>query len=151
MDQKLVLPLLPQMVNVSYNFLDVEIEGFVPEDFTTWLERVAANYNVNNVELTYVFVSDKYLLEMNKTYLNHDYYTDIITFNNNEENSLLGEMYISIDRVKENAVEFADGNFIKELSRVMVHGFLHLMGFDDHSDEDEKVIRQQEEICLKLK
>src|SRR3989344_3291603 len=112
MDQKLVLPLLPQMVNVSYNFLDVEVEGFVPENFTAWLERVATNYDIYDAELTYVFVSDMYLLEMNKTYLNHDYYTDIITFNNNEENSLFGEMYISVDRVKENAIEFEGGDFI---------------------------------------
>jgi probable rRNA maturation factor len=82
----------------------------------------------------FVFVDDDYLLEMNKSHLGHDYYTDIITFNMNEENSLCGEMYISVDRVKENADEFSKGDFMLELSRVMVHGALHLLGYDDHSD-----------------
>lgn len=151
MDQKLVLPLRQQMHSFSYDFHDVEVEGFVPSEFTIWLNRVMKHYKISNASLMFVFVNDEYLLKMNRSHLNHDYYTDIITFNMNEENSLCGEMYISVDRVRENAIEFSNGNFILELSRVMVHGALHLLGYDDHSESDEKIIREQEEICLMLK
>jgi probable rRNA maturation factor len=151
MDQKLVLPLLRQMFNFSYEFHGVDIEGFVPSDFTIWLKKVMKHYNVKSAFLMYVFVSDEYLLDMNRSHLNHDYYTDIITFNMNEGNSLCGEMYISVDRVRENAAVFANGNFMLELSRVMVHGVLHLLGYDDRSESDEVVIRKQEELCLMLK
>lgn len=151
MDQKLVLPLLRQMVNFSYEFHGVNVEGFVPSDYTIWLTKVLKRYNISNASLMFVFVDDEYLLEMNKSHLNHDYYTDIITFNMNEENSLCGEMYISVDRVRDNAVEFSNGDFILELSRVMVHGVLHLLGYDDHSESDEVVIREQEDLCLMLK
>lgn len=151
MDQKLVLPLLRQMVNFSYEFHGVNVEGFVPSDYTIWLTNVLKRYNISNASLMFVFVDDEYLLEMNKSHLNHDYYTDIITFNMNEENSLCGEMYISVDRVRDNAVEFSNGDFILELSRVMVHGVLHLLGYDDHSESDEVVIREQEDLCLMLK
>jgi rRNA maturation RNase YbeY len=139
------------MVSFSYEFHGVDVEGFVPSDFTFWLKKVMKHYEIDNASLVFVFVDDEYLLEMNKSHLNHDYYTDIITFNMNEENSLCGEMYISVDRVKENALEFSDGNFLLELARVMVHGALHLMGYDDHSESDERLIREQEEICLMLK
>jgi probable rRNA maturation factor len=139
------------MHNFSYEFLGVRIEGFVPSDFTIWLNKVMKHYKVSNCSLMFIFVDDDYLLEMNKSHLGHDYYTDIITFNMNEENSLCGEMYISVDRVKENADEFSKGDFMLELSRVMVHGALHLLGYDDHSESDIKSIREQEDICLMLK
>lgn len=151
MDQKLVLPLSRRMHNFSYEFLGVSVEGFNPSEFTVWLKKVMKHYAVKNVSLMFVFVDDEYLLEMNKARLGHDYYTDIITFNMNEENSLTGEMYISVDRVRDNSEEFANGDFWLELSRVMVHGALHLLGYDDHTEEDERMMRKQEDICLMLK
>lgn len=151
MDQKLVLPLPPQMVNVSYHFVDVTLEDFNPENYSLWLKKVLSTYKVDDATLEYVFVTDDYLLEMNKRHLNHNYYTDIITFNYNEGNSLSGEMYLSVDRIRENALEFSEGDFSNELSRVMVHGVLHLLGYDDKTEEDELKIREQENICLSLK
>jgi len=139
------------MHNFSYEFQGVKAEGFVPSACTIWLKKVMQHYDVSESSLMFVFVDDEYLLEINKAHLNHDYYTDIITFNMNEGNSLCGEMYISLDRVKDNAGEYSNGDFNSELSRVMVHGVLHLLGYDDHTDKDEKVIREQEEICLMLK
>lgn len=139
------------MIEISYDFVDVKAEGFNPSECSVWLKKVLENYNVSNVSLSYVFVSDEYLLGINQEHLGHDYYTDIITFNYNEEDSLSGEMFISLDRVRENAEEFSKGIFLTELSRVMVHGVLHLLGYNDHTEEEEKIIREQEDICLNLK
>jgi len=139
------------MVKISYDFLEVKLDGFRKEEYSSWIGRVLKNYQISNANLGYVFVSDEYLLKMNQDHLNHDYYTDIITFNYNEENSLVGEMYISLDRVQDNSNQFADGDFDKELARVMIHGVLHLLGFDDSTDEQELKIREQEDICLRLK
>jgi probable rRNA maturation factor len=139
------------MVNVSYNFLEVNLDNFDAKSTTLWIKKVLSKHKVSDAVLGYVFVSDEFLLKMNQEHLNHDFYTDIITFNYNEENSLGGEMYISLDRVKENADEFSDGDFERELSRVIIHGVLHLLGFDDQTDDEEELIRAEEEICLRMK
>ena len=101
-------------------------------------------------ELQYIFCSDKYLLEINRQYLGHDYYTDIITFDLSEKGqSINAEIYISVDRVRENAGEFGVpvGN---ELHRVMFHGALHLCGYKDKSEQETKRMRQMEEKYLRL-
>ncbi len=139
------------MVNVSYDFLEVKIDGFDTKAYTAWIKKVLSRHQISEANLGYVFVSDEYLLKMNQEHLNHDFYTDIITFNYNEENSLGGEMYISVDRVRDNAVEFEGGDFEKELARVVIHGVLHLIGFDDQTDADEEKIRAEEDACLALK
>jgi probable rRNA maturation factor len=100
--------------------------------------------------LNYVFCNDDYLLELNKTYLNHDYYTDILSFPLSLD-PIEGDIYISIDRVKENAVTF-NTDFTTELSRVMAHGLLHFLGYDDHSEKNIRVMRQKEnEFILTIK
>ena len=100
--------------------------------------------------LTYVFCSDEYLLEINKQFLNHDYYTDIITFDLSSSNKTIeGEIYISIDRVRDNAAQM--GNTIKsELHRVIFHGALHLCGYRDKTVKDEKAMRKAEDKYLSL-
>lgn len=98
--------------------------------------------------LTYIFCSDEYLLQINQQYLNHNYYTDIITFDLSENNSqVTGEVYISIDRVRENARLFKTG-FQKELLRVIFHGALHLCGYKDKSKDDQAVMRKAEDKYL---
>lgn len=100
--------------------------------------------------LNYIFCNDDYLLELNKTYLQHDYYTDILSFPLSLE-PVEGDIYISIDRVRENAVTF-NTDFITELSRVMAHGLLHFLGYDDHSEKNIRVMRQKEnEFILAIK
>jgi probable rRNA maturation factor len=98
-------------------------------------------------EINIIFCSDEYLLEINKKYLNHDYYTDIVTFNYVEENVISGDLYISNERVKENALKF-EVDFINELYRVVFHGILHLCGYDDGTEVDKKVIRKKENYYL---
>ena len=100
-------------------------------------ERIQLERRIGKI--TYYFVSDDELLEINKSHLNHDYYTDIITFDYSTNKKLEGEIYVSIDRVRENS-----NDFIKELIRVMSHGVLHMLGFKDKSDEDIREMRSME-------
>ncbi len=116
-----------------------------------WLKEVALREGHSLGEINIVFCSDPYLLEMNRKYLGHNYYTDIITFDNCEDKKLNGDLFISIDTVRANADEYAEGRFEEELSRVMVHGILHLIGYDDHSAEEQKTMRQKENEYLSLK
>jgi len=99
--------------------------------------------------LTYVFCSDEYLLEMNKTYLQHDYYTDIITFDYSEENNISGDLFISVDRVKDNALKIGV-SLQNEMQRVVIHGVLHLCGFKDKEKTDVEIMRKMEEKALLL-
>ena len=98
-------------------------------------------------ELTYVFCNDQQLLKLNKEFLNHDTLTDIITFDYSLGNEIHGEIYISTDRVEENAEEF-EVSFMNELSRVMVHGILHLCGYKDKSEEEKNQMRNKENHYL---
>ena len=101
-------------------------------------------------ELNYIFCSDEYLLEMNRQFLHHDYYTDIITFDLSEPgHSINAEIYISVDRVKDNAAQFG-ASVKRELHRVMFHGALHLCGYGDKTGQEEKVMREKEEAYLTL-
>lgn len=97
--------------------------------------------------LNYIFCSDNYLLEINRQYLNHDFYTDIITFELSADKSSEGDIYISIDRVKDNAIRF-NTSFNKELHRVIFHGALHLCGYKDKSKADEQKMREREDFYL---
>ena len=100
-------------------------------------------------ELSIIFCSDEYLIDINKRHLNHDYYTDIITFNYNIEKNLNGDLFISVDRVKDNASAFNE-NFNMELFRVIIHGILHLCGFNDKTTKEQKEMRQKENHYLNL-
>lgn len=97
-----------------------------------------------------MFVSDDYLLSLNREHLDHDYYTDILTFPYSQGRALRGEIYISIDRVQDNAQTYGV-SWRDELARVMAHGILHLLGYDDHGKENERLMRQKEEEALQLR
>lgn len=98
-------------------------------------------------DISVILCSDKYLLEINQEYLNHDYYTDIITFNYVEGSVISGDLFISVDRIKENAKIFTS-LFIKELYRVIFHGVLHLIGYNDKTDNEKKIMRGKEDFYL---
>lgn len=114
-----------------------------------WIKIVAEQYNKRCKDINIIFCSDPALLEINKQFLGHDYYTDIITFDYCEGDKLSGELYISIDTVRANAVEY-EQTFETELHRVIIHGILHLIGFDDHQENDIIQMRRGEEEALKL-
>ncbi len=103
--------------------------------------------DTKKADLTYIFCDDAYLLQMNRQYLEHDTFTDIITFDLSEQNTLIGELYISIERVKDNAAKYHTTQN-DELHRVIFHGALHLCGFKDKKEADKAVMRQKENECL---
>lgn len=115
-----------------------------------WLSIVAGSELKKLGNINYIFCSDNYILDVNIKYLGHDYFTDIITFDYCENDVLNGDLFISIDTVRENA-DFYGTSFEQELNRVMVHGVLHLIGYDDHKEEDIKVMRAKEDYYLKVK
>lgn len=135
---------------IDINFEDIEPINEVNVKFLTqWLDKVTQLENKKLGELTFIFTSDDYLLEVNKQYLDHDYYTDIITFDYCEDDYVIGDLFISIDRVKDNA-QTNNTTFQNELNRVIVHGVLHLCGYKDKSEIDEQLMRQKENQMLAL-
>ena len=115
-----------------------------------WLKEVAASEAKKLGPVSVIFCSDNFLLDVNIKYLGHDYYTDIITFDYCEGDVLSGDLFISVDSVRENA-SFYGVEFDTELNRVIVHGLLHLIGYDDHSEEDIAMIRSKENYYLSLR
>ena len=112
-----------------------------------WITAVALEEQKRVGELSFIFCSDEYLLEINKQYLNHDYYTDVITFDYSENNRISGDVFISVDTVIVNAKDYRQ-TFESELYRVMVHGVLHLCEYGDHSDEEKQQMRAKENYYL---
>ena len=116
----------------------------------SWLKLVAGSEMRRLGAVNIIFCSDNYILDINLRYLHHDYFTDIITFDYSEKNVLSGDLFISIDSVRDNAVFYCT-DFHDELNRVIVHGLLHLVGYDDHTDEDIKVMRSKEDYYLDIR
>lgn len=116
----------------------------------SWLERVIQSEGKSAGKITMILCSDDFLHKMNKEYLDHDYYTDIITFDYSERGVVSGELYISYDRVKENAKTFSVATE-RELYRVLVHGVLHLCGYKDKTDAQARIMRSKEDEKLALK
>ena len=133
---------------IRFSTLDVEMPPIDPQKTKAWIEEVAKNHGKTIGELYYYFCSDDKLLEINQQRLGHDFYTDIVTFPLTDcEMVLSSEFCISIDRIKENADSFGR-SYESELHRVIIHGVLHLIGFDDHTEEDQKEMREKEEEAL---
>lgn len=135
---------------IRFSTLDVDMPPIDLQRVKAWIGEVVEQYGKMIGELYYYFCSDEKLLEINRERLGHDFYTDIVTFPLTDCETLLSsEFCISVDRIKENAVTFGR-TYESELHRVIIHGVLHLIGFDDHTDEDEKIMREKEEEALKL-
>ncbi|MGE0078388.1 MAG: rRNA maturation RNase YbeY [Bacteroidales bacterium] len=114
-----------------------------------WIKTVIAHYNKDLGDINYIFCSDSYILELNQQYLDHNYYTDIITFDYCENSFISGDIFISIDTVKSNSESF-NTSFDHELLRVIIHGILHLIGFTDKTDEDQIKMRSLEDHAISL-
>lgn len=114
-----------------------------------WVKTVVENKGKKLGDVSYILCDDDYLLEVNRQYLKHDYYTDIITFDYTENDRIGGDLFISIDRVKDNATALQVPEH-EELMRVMIHGVLHLLGLKDKSEKEVKQMRKAEEECLEL-
>lgn len=128
---------------ISFNYeIDFNLEN--ETEYSSWISKVIISESKNEGEINYIFCDDNYLLELNQEYLDHDTLTDIISFDYSIGNELHGDVFISIERVRENAEEF-NVSFEEELKRVMAHGVLHYCGYKDKNEKDEFIMRQKEE------
>ena len=135
---------------ITYFFEDTDFV-FKGKTLTNKWLRLVAESEIRRVgAINIIFCSDNYILDVNQQYLQHDYFTDIITFDYCGGDRLSGDLFISVDTVKDNALEYGT-EFQDELNRVMVHGLLHLIGYDDHSEDDIKEMRAKENYYLSLR
>ena len=136
------------MINFHVEDIDFKLQQKLR--IKSWLKSIIEAEGFKTGDINYIFCSDNYLLKINIEYLAHDYLTDIITFDNSEVEELIeGDIFVSIDRVKDNAQGF-EVSFEYELKRVLAHGILHLCGYLDKTDEDEKLMRSKENHYLQL-
>jgi len=135
---------------ITYQTIDVAMPAISKKEITQWIKTVADTYNKKPGEIAYIFCNDDKILKINKEYLQHDYYTDIITFDYTEKNKISGDIFISLDTVRSNADKFGV-SLESELFRVIIHGILHLCGINDKSPEERAVMENAENEALKLR
>ena len=136
-------------MNISFNSVNVDFKFGKSHLLSNLINRIVSDAGKIAGEISVVFTTDEYLLEINKKYLKHYYYTDVITFADNRKDSINGDIYISIDTVRKNSEDCNMGNFEEELCRVVVHGILHLIGFEDETYEKKKLMKNKEDFYLK--
>ena len=135
---------------ITYNAEGIAMPKIKKRPITAWIKAVAESYGRKVGEIGYLFVNDEHILQVNRDYLGHDYYTDIITFDSREDPSSLkidGDIFISVDTVRANGAEYGEG-FDREIMRVIAHGLLHLSGFDDRTKAQQKQMREAENAAL---
>ena len=136
-------------MSIIYEAVDVAFPKIKRRETTDWIKRVIAHHHKKPGDIAFVFCSDAEILRINQHYLNHDYYTDIITFDYSEGDKLSGDLFISLETVKTNSEKF-NTEYGDELRRVMIHGILHLCGYDDKTPKEKSVMRLKEEESLQL-
>ena len=134
---------------ITYNAEGVRMPRIRKRDTTAWIKSVAADYGKKVGEIGYLFVGDEKILEVNREYLGHDYYTDIITFGYDEGNIINGDLVISLDTVASNA-EMLGKNYDEELHRVIIHGILHLCGINDKGPGEREIMEAAENKALAI-
>lgn len=133
---------------ISFQTDGVKMPRIAKRAVTTWIKAVAGRYGKTVGDVAYIFCSDAKIIEVNRTYLQHDYYTDIITFDDTEGNRISGDLFISIDTVATNAERF-NTSYPEELHRVMIHGILHLCGLDDKGPGERETMEEAENGALR--
>ena len=136
-------------MSIIYQAEDIKLPNIKKLETNVWIKQVARLYNKKVGDINYIFCSDEKILEINKQYLQHDYYTDVITFDYTEDDIISGDIFISLDTVKSNSEKYGT-EFQDELNRVIIHGILHLCGINDKSPEEENEMRKREEGALLL-
>lgn len=133
--------------NIEFFTQDVDLPALNYSLVREGLNNLIEHHGLSCGPLSVIFCDNSYLLKVNQQFLDHDYYTDIITFNYSSKRIISGDLFISIQMVDENSLRLG-GTFQSELTRVIIHGVLHLLGYDDHKESDIKTMRQQEEVWL---
>ncbi|MCD7977987.1 MAG: rRNA maturation RNase YbeY [Tannerellaceae bacterium] len=135
---------------ISYYTEDIKPPVLKKREVSNWIKQVAATYGKKTGDISYIFCSDEKILEVNRQYLQHDYYTDIITFDYSEGDKISGDLFISLDTVKTNAEKFHT-NYEEELLRTIIHGILHLCGIDDKGPGEREIMEEHENKALALR
>lgn len=134
---------------ITYNSEGVRMPKIKKRDTSAWIKAVAASYGRKVGEIGYLFVDDEKILEVNREYLGHDYYTDVITFDYDEDDTVSGDIVISLDTVRSNAQLFGK-TYEEELYRVIIHGILHLCGINDKGPGEREIMEENENKALAL-
>ena len=135
---------------ITYNTEGVKMPRFKKREATAWIKAVAATYGKKAGEIGYLFVDDEKMLEVNREYLQHDYYTDIITFDYTEGDTINGDIVISLDTIRSNA-ELFHKEYDEELHRVIIHGVLHLCGINDKGPGEREIMEAAEDRALAMR
>ena len=135
---------------ITYQTEDMRMPAIRKRETSEWIKAVAATYNKKVGEVAYIFCSDEKILEVNRQYLEHDYYTDIITFDYTEGNRISGDLFISLDTVRTNAEQFGQP-YERELYRVIIHGILHLCGINDKGPGERELMEAAENRALTMR
>ncbi|MDD2298264.1 MAG: rRNA maturation RNase YbeY [Fermentimonas sp.] len=134
---------------ISFQAENIKLPDIKKRRISEWIKAVAGSYSKTVGEIAYLFCNDDKILEVNRLYLKHDFYTDIITFDYSEEDKISGDIFISLDTVRSNSQKYTT-DYQEELYRVIIHGILHLCGLDDGSEDEKKSMREAENSALKL-
>lgn len=132
---------------ISYNAVNVRVPSLPRRAVSAWVRAVAASYGKRVGDIAYIFCDDAKILEVNRTYLQHDYYTDIITFDYCEDDLISGDLFISLDTVRSNAAQYGK-TYDDELRRVIIHGILHLCGINDKGPGERAIMAAAEDKAL---
>ncbi len=135
---------------ISYQTDGVKMPAIKKRETSAWIKAVAATYGRKVGDIAYIFCSDERILEVNREYLQHDYYTDVITFDYDEGDIISGDMFISLDTIRTNAEQFGQP-YEQELNRVIIHGILHLCGIDDKGPGEREIMEKAENKALALR
>ena len=133
---------------INFFFENIAEQDF-DENLKSWIENIITAEGKKLGDINYIFCDDEYLLKVNQDYLQHDYYTDIITFDYVKGKTISGDIFVSLERIKDNA-EMLGKDYPSEFRRVVAHGVLHLCGYKDKSPEDEKLMREKEDFYIKF-
>jgi probable rRNA maturation factor len=135
-------------LNVKYFYKSTSFRLVKEKEYNHLIGNIIRREGYAGGEINVIFTSDKAILNLNNKFLSRDYSTDIIVFSNSFKNTVTGDIFISIERIRENSIEYSEGNFEKELKRVIIHGILHLIGYTDKSKEGKSIMTQKEELYL---
>lgn len=135
---------------ITYQTDGIKMPSIKKRETTAWIRRVAASYDKKVGDVGYIFCNDERILEVNREYLQHDYYTDIITFDYTEGNTISGDLFISLDTVKTNSEQFGT-EYDEELYRTIIHGILHLCGINDKGPGEREIMEAAENRALEMR